>query len=90
MIPIRELLNRIRWDPAWAASRFSVGYYDRIARCVITVPLERIELEPGNRFFFHAIEADGSAHEVPFHRVREVRRDGELIWRRATRAASRR
>jgi uncharacterized protein (UPF0248 family) len=29
MIPIRELLDRIRWDPEFAKSEFAIGYYDR-------------------------------------------------------------
>jgi uncharacterized protein (UPF0248 family) len=41
-----------------------------------------MHLEPGNRFSFTAVEADGSVHDVPFHRVREVYRNGELIWQR--------
>ena len=28
------------------------------------------------------LEAHGSVHSVPYHRVREVYRDGELIWQR--------
>jgi uncharacterized protein (UPF0248 family) len=31
---------------------------------------------------FKALEDDGSRHSVPYHRVREVWRDGELIWAR--------
>lgn len=31
---------------------------------------------------FEAIDADGSAHSVRYHRVREVYRDVELIWQR--------
>jgi uncharacterized protein (UPF0248 family) len=41
-----------------------------------------VRLEPEERFAFQAVEDDGSAHMVPFHRVREVWRDGESIWRR--------
>jgi len=48
----------------------------------VNVPFARIHLAPGNHFSFTAIAADGAAHEVPFHRVREVHRDGELIWQR--------
>ncbi len=28
------------------------------------------------------MDADGYAHEVPFHRVRDVYKNGELIWHR--------
>jgi hypothetical protein len=39
-------------------------------------------VDPGSHFSFTAVEQDGSVHEVPFHRVREVHRDGVLIWQR--------
>ncbi len=29
MIPIHELLSRIRWDPEFAKGNFELGYYDR-------------------------------------------------------------
>jgi uncharacterized protein (UPF0248 family) len=82
MMPIQSLLHRIRWDSAFGGAGFTVGYHDRSRHVIVTVPIERIHVEPGHRFSFTAIEADGSAHEVPFHRVRVVRRDGETIWQR--------
>jgi uncharacterized protein (UPF0248 family) len=82
MIPIHALLDRIRWDPAFGRGDFVVGYYDRVRRGIVSVPLARIQFDPGNRFSFTAFDPDGTAHDVPLHRVREVRRDGELIWRR--------
>jgi len=82
MIPIRSLLDRIRWDSEFGRAAFTIGYYDRVERKIVTVPLARIHLEPGNHFSFTAVEEDGSVHEVPFHRVREVYRDGVLIWQR--------
>jgi uncharacterized protein (UPF0248 family) len=82
MIPIDQLLDRIRWDPEFGRGQFVLGYHDRVKRCIVRVPLTRIAFEPGNRFSFTAVEADGSAHDVPRHRVREVWRNGELIWQR--------
>ena len=82
MIPIHELLNRIRWDAAFAEGNFVLGYYDRVAGKVIRVPLARVQLTPGEHFAFQVTDADGATHEVPFHRVREVYRNGALIWHR--------
>jgi len=31
MIPIHELLARIRWDPEFGAARFEIAYFDRRA-----------------------------------------------------------
>jgi uncharacterized protein (UPF0248 family) len=82
MVPIQDLLNRIRWDPAFGADGFTIGYYDRLAHRIVTVPLKDVALEPGNHFSFIATDPDGSLHDVPFHRVREVHRNNELIWHR--------
>jgi len=82
MITIEALLQRIRWDSGFGQGCFTIGWYDRLQRRLICVPLEQIHLERGNHFSFTAVEPDGSVHEVPFHRVREVRRDGVLVWQR--------
>ena len=37
MIPIQELLNRIRWDPEFAKGNFELGYYDRTENRIILV-----------------------------------------------------
>jgi uncharacterized protein (UPF0248 family) len=85
MIPIDELLARIRWDPEFGRARFEIAYLDRKRKALVRVPLERIRT-PAGRFGLEAIEDDGSVHSVPYHRVREVWRDGELIWSRAAAA----
>ena len=82
MIPIHELLNRIRWDAAFAQGRFVLGYYDRVDDAVIRVPISRVQLTPGDHFAFQVTDDDGYTHEVPFHRVKDVYRNGELIWHR--------
>lgn len=83
MITIEALLQRIRWDPEFGRGSFTLGYYDRVRHEIVTVPLEQIHPAPGNHFSFTAVEADGTVHEVPFHRVREVLRDGVRIWSRS-------
>ena len=82
MTPIHELLARIRWDPEFGAAKFEIGYHDRIADAEIRVPLEHICFVDGERYAFEAIESDGTVHTIPYHRVRSVWRDGELIWHR--------
>jgi uncharacterized protein (UPF0248 family) len=82
MTPIQDLLHRIQWDPQFGAGSFTIGYYDRVFDRVVRVPFQRLVLERGNHFSFDVISADGFARMVPFHRVREVWRNGELIWRR--------
>jgi len=86
MIPIRQLLNRIRWDAAFAQGAFELGYLDRVEQRVIRVPLRDISLSPETPHMFRILDEEGRAHHVPFHRVREVFRDGERIWHRPHRA----
>jgi len=83
MTPIHELLARIRWDPEFGRGRFEIAYLDRVEHRLVRVPLERITAPPSDHFGFEAIEDDGSVHSVPYHRVREVWRNGELIWSRS-------
>jgi len=85
MIPIQQLLHRIRWDAEFGRAEFVIGYHDRVRRCIVWVPFDAMQLEPGDPLAFTAVEADGSVHHVPLHRIREVLRNGERIWRRPAR-----
>lgn len=83
MIPIQDLLHRIQWDPEFGRAEFEIGYLDRLAHCISRIPWRQVRLEPGEHFALEVTEDDGSRHMVPLHRVREVWRDGVLIWQRA-------
>lgn len=83
MIPIHELLNRIRWDKRFAEGEFVVGYYDRVEDRLIRVALRDLSFDPDDHFAFELLDHEGTLHNIPLHRIREVYRNGELIWRRA-------
>jgi uncharacterized protein (UPF0248 family) len=83
MIPIQELLTRTRWDKQFAKDEFAIGCYDRIKSEIVTVPLRAVQFTAGDHYFaFQFCGEEGEAHTVPFHRIREVRKDGKLIWQR--------
>ncbi|MDD3530744.1 MAG: DUF504 domain-containing protein [Gallionellaceae bacterium] len=82
MIPIHALLARIRWDAEFGRACFVVGYWDRVAGEVRRLDLSRLAWDADNPGFFDLVDEEGAAHSVPFHRVREVWRDGRLIWQR--------
>jgi uncharacterized protein (UPF0248 family) len=82
VMPIQDLLHRIQWDPEFGRGEFRIGYLDRVAHRIVHVSWPQVRLEPGEHFALEVIEDDGSLHMVPLHRVREVWRDGELIWQR--------
>lgn len=83
MTPIHELLNRIQWDEAFSKGDFVIGYYDRMENKIIYVPFLQINFEPGDHFFIKITNSEGCIHEIPYHRVKEVYKNGELIWHRA-------
>jgi uncharacterized protein (UPF0248 family) len=82
MMPIQDLLHRIQWDPTFGNGRFVIGYYDRVIHRILRVPLRQVQLARGAHFSFTLMQDDGYGRMVPFHRVREVWRDGKLIWQR--------
>jgi len=82
MIPIHELLARIRWDPEFGRGEFELSYLDKVEKRLLRVPLRDVEILPGHGFL-RLSNAEGEVHEVPLHRVREVYRDGVLIWCRS-------
>lgn len=88
MIPIQELLNRMRWDEHFRGD-FVLGYYDRVSGEIVRVPFAAVTFPPDDHFALVIIDAEGAAHSVPYHRVREVWRNGELIWRCAPQGARR-
>lgn len=84
MQSIHELLARIRWDAEFGKSRFVVGYWDRVEHKILRADLREIAWDADNPGFFDLIDEDGVSHSIPFHRVREVWRNGILIWQRPT------
>ena len=82
MVTIRELLNRIRWDREYGRGEFAIGYFDRLEERIILVPLGEVQFAPGDKLSFLLTDADGEPLAIPLHRVREVYRNGELIWKR--------
>ena len=48
----------------------------------IRVPMREIFFEPGDHFAFDLYDHGGELHSIPLHRVKQVFRNGELIWHR--------
>lgn len=82
MIPIHQLLARLRWDPAFGAGHIEIGYLDKPSGTLRHVALQELRPDADNPSLFDLIDADGVAHSIPLHRIREVRRDGVPIWSR--------
>ena len=82
MMPIQDLLNRIRWDSVFAEGDFVIGFYDRLEKPVIRLQLKEVWFEEDDHFDFYFMDEEGEVHSVPFHRVTDVYKDDELIWHR--------
>ncbi len=82
MVTAQELLSRIRFDPEFAKGEFELGYYDRVADEILYVGFERIRFQDGNQFSFLVEGKWGEEISIPFHRLRQVQKNGELIWER--------
>jgi uncharacterized protein (UPF0248 family) len=82
MTPIHELLSRIRWDKEFGQGRFEIGYFDRHEGVVHRVSLAEVAFPEDERHTFEVVDESGEARRIPFHRVREVVKDGQIIWQR--------
>lgn len=82
MIPIQDVLHRIQWDSAWRGRRFEVGFLDRVAGTIMRVPFGELHLDGGARASLTVRDPDGSVRRIPLHRVRQVWRDGVMVWER--------
>ena len=82
MQPIRELLNQIRWDPNFRGE-FEIAFVDHTKPELERAPFRDLRFDPDNSFSFQRLGPEGQWASIPLHRIREVYRDGELIWSRA-------
>ena len=82
MLPLHQLLKRIRWDPEFGKGRFRIGYADHLAGGLVIIELSEFHVDPDNRFMFDVFDETGERHSIPFHRVKQVFKDGVLIWQR--------
>jgi uncharacterized protein (UPF0248 family) len=82
MIPLHQLLSRIRWDPEFGRGRFTLGYEDHVEDKLVLVDLAGLTIDPDNHFLLDVAGQDGEMRSIPFHRVKQVFKDGALIWER--------
>ncbi len=78
MVPIIDLLNKLKWSSEGKKEVYELCYYDRI-----TGKEKRIEYKNikgfDNQFF------NLGDKEIPLHRIKKVYKNGKLIWERKNR-----
>lgn len=79
---IQDLINRIRWDKEYAQADFTIGYYDRVEQKIILVPFRELYFDDADHFGFQILDDEGVTHSIPLHRVKELYKNGKLIWHR--------
>jgi len=79
MIPIRELLNKIQWDPRECGDDYVFFYLDRVKNTLMSVPFSRLLKCEGG---FMTVQRATDTVEIPLHRMRMVERKGKLVWKR--------
>ena len=95
MIPIKGLLNKIKWDKREAPEQYSIFYFDRILKKLINIPYAKIKRLEGS-FMVLDIENlpkvfgvenrkifnNEEESNVPLHRVKKVMKNNTVVWER--------
>ena len=77
MKPEHEILNQIKWDKRLRKEDYTICYLD--FGKIKEIPYNDIKrIEEG----FMTIEKDGQETEIPLHRIRIIKKKGEIIWQR--------
>lgn len=79
MIPILDLLNKIKWDKKEKPKEYEIFYFDRISKKLNEIKFKDIKRIEGT---FMILEREGKEVNIPLHRIKQVRRLGRLIWKR--------
>jgi len=79
MIPILDLLNKIKWDENEKPEEYLIFYFDRIVSKLIEIKFNDIKKIDGS---FMVLERNGEESNIPLHRIKEVKKSGKLIWKR--------
>ncbi|MEK6983676.1 MAG: DUF504 domain-containing protein [Nanoarchaeota archaeon] len=78
MIPINDLLNKIKWDKREKPEQYSLLYYDRILNKLIEIPYTKIKRIEG-RFMILDNEEESN---VPLHRIKRATKNDIVVWER--------
>jgi uncharacterized protein (UPF0248 family) len=82
MIPIHQLLSRIRWDKEFGRGQFVIGYLDNVTGKIQYVAFQDAQPDPVNHALLDIFDDEGVKISLPLHRIRQVLRNGEVIWQR--------
>ena len=77
MQPIKDLINKIKWDKRENPKDYTLVYIDlRKEKYIPYTAIKRLE---GN---FMILEENNQEVEIPLHRIRKVKKQDKIIWQR--------
>lgn len=79
MMPIKDLLNKLKWDYRLTPDEYTIHYLDRVSGEFIELPYKDIRRIEGS---FIIIERDFEEVNIPMHRVRKVTKNNINVWNR--------
>ena len=78
MIPIKDLLNKIKWDKRENPKEYSIFYFDRILKKLIQIPYTKIKRVEGSFMVLNNEEESNT----PLHRIKKVMKKDVVMWER--------
>jgi uncharacterized protein (UPF0248 family) len=72
-------MSRILWDQKERKEDYEIGIIDRFTKDISFIPASSIEKTEGR---FVMLRTDEGIVEIPFHRIRKVRKNGSVVWKR--------
>ena len=79
----RDILGRIAHDAAFArGAAFEAGYFDRVTGRMEFAPLAPESLSSPLCGTLRLSAPDGTLATIPLHRLRVIRRNGQVVWSR--------
>lgn len=78
MQPIKDLLNKIRWDKRENPERYLIFYHDRILSKLIQIPYAKIKKLEGS---FMVLDNEEETN-IPLHRIKKVMKNNIVVWER--------
>lgn len=79
MIPIKNLLNKIKWDKKEDPKDYEIFYYDRVLKKLICLNFSMVKKTENNLL---TVIKDDEEISIPFHRIRRVKKKGKVVWER--------
>ena len=78
MIPIKDLLNKIKWDKRENPEQHSIFYFDRVLDKLIKIPYTKIKKLEGSFMVLNNEEESN----IPLHRIKKVIKKNVVVWER--------